>query len=86
MEQSELEDRRGDAGDPGLGIRTKQVHLRCADLPLVGEKGLLRIKKKRGKWIADITMTLPEVPLTDGRGIMGVDLGINESLTITTPI
>ncbi len=59
-----------------LGTHTKQVHIPCADMPLIGEKGLLRIKKKREKWIADITMTLQEAPLTDGMGIMGVDLGI----------
>jgi putative transposase len=68
-----------------LGTHTKQVHLRCADVPLLGEKGLLRIKKKRDKWIADITMTLPETPQTDGTGMMGVDLGINVTQGIKWP-
>jgi transposase len=59
-----------------LGTHTKQVRIRCADVPLFGKKGILRIKKKRHKWIADITMTLPEAPPTDETGVMGVDLGI----------
>ncbi len=59
-----------------LGTHTKQVHLRCAAQPLVGEKGILRIKRKRGKWIADIALTLEEAPPIDGTGVMGVDLGI----------
>jgi putative transposase len=59
-----------------LGTHTKQVRIRCADVPLFGKKGILRIKKKRDKWIADVTMTLPEAPQTDETGVMGVDLGI----------
>ena len=56
--------------------KTQQEHIRCAELPLPGKAGILRVKKKRGKWIADITFTLEAVSATDGRAIMGIDLGI----------
>jgi putative transposase len=59
-----------------LGGKTQQVRIRCADLPLPGKAGTLRLKKKRGKWIADIALTLPEAELTDGQAIMGIDLGV----------
>ena len=35
-----------------------------------------RIKKKRGKWIADITMTIPKPKPVEQDGVMGIDLGI----------
>jgi putative transposase len=37
---------------------------------------LLRIMRKRGKWIAEIAYTPPESEPTPGEAIMGVDLGI----------
>src|SRR5437870_3618934 len=39
-----------------LGGKVKQIEIACADVELVGLPGLLRIKKKRGKWMADVTM------------------------------
>lgn len=59
-----------------LGTKTKQVRIKCAGLPLVGEKGILRITRKRGKWIADITLTLPQVEPVKSELVMGVDTGI----------
>ncbi len=56
--------------------KTQQVRIACARIPLAGKPGILRIKKKRGKWIADIAFSLDEVPTTDGQAIMGIDLGI----------
>jgi len=35
-----------------LNGKTQQIEIRCAEGELEGEPGILRIKKKRGKWIA----------------------------------
>src|SRR6266567_4325636 len=59
-----------------LDGKTQQIHIPCADVVLSGHPGLLRIKKKRGKWIADITMTVPKPKLVEQDGVMGIDLGI----------
>jgi len=56
--------------------KTQQVRIPCAPVVLEGKTGILRIKKKRGKWIADIALTLPETEPTDGQAIMGIDLGV----------
>lgn len=56
--------------------KTQQIEIRCADVELVGLPGLLRIKKKRGKWIADVTMTHAKPEPCEQEGVMGVDLGI----------
>src|SRR5713101_7234821 len=40
-----------------LDGKTQQIHIKCAEVELIGLSGILRVKKKRGKWIADITMT-----------------------------
>jgi putative transposase len=56
--------------------KVQQITVRCAGVPLDGAPGLLRITRKRGKWIADIALTLPEPEPTTGEAIMGVDLGI----------
>jgi len=50
--------------------KTQQEHIRCADMALEGKAGILRIKKKRGKWIADITLTQEDAPVTyvSGKG------------------
>ncbi len=56
--------------------KTQQVRINCADLPLTGKMGTLRIKKKRGKWIADIALTLDDPEPSEDTGMMGVDLGI----------
>ena len=37
--------------------KVQRIEIACAQMELVGMAGLLRIKKKRGKWIADVTMT-----------------------------
>lgn len=53
-----------------------QMAIRCAPVALDGTPGLLRIKRKRGRWIAEIALTLPEPEPATGGAIMGVDLGI----------
>lgn len=54
----------------------RQVHISCDGLMYAGKPGLLRIKKKRGKWRADITFALQEAQPTEETGVMGVDMGI----------
>jgi IS605 OrfB family transposase len=56
----------------------QQISIRCACAPLapVGTQGMLRIKRKRGKWVADVAYTLPEPEPTSAQGIMGIDLGV----------
>ena len=58
----------------------RQIAVRCAACPhtgsATGTPGLLRIKQKRGKWIAEMAFTLPTPELTAAQGIMGVDLGL----------
>jgi putative transposase len=56
--------------------KTQQIRIRCADVALAGLPGILRLKKKRGKWIADITMTIPKPKPVEQGGVMGIDLGI----------
>jgi len=45
-------------------------------LAQAGTPGLLRIKRKRGKWMAEIAFTAPSPEPTIAQGVMGVDLGI----------
>ena len=59
-----------------LDGKTQQIRIPCVPVAVSGKTGILRIKKKRGKWIADITLTLEEAPATDGQAVMGIDLGI----------
>jgi putative transposase len=59
-----------------LDGKTQQVHIHCADLLLRGKAGILRIKKKRDKWIADIALTIEDALPTDGQAVMGIDLGV----------
>jgi len=59
-----------------LDGKTQQIRIPCMPVTLNGKTGILRIKKKRGKWIADIALTLPETEPTDGQAVMGIDLGI----------
>jgi IS605 OrfB family transposase len=56
--------------------KTQQIQIRCAACERIGTPGILRIKKKRGKWIADITLTLKKPETSQEQGVMGVDLGI----------
>lgn len=53
-----------------------QIAIRCSTVEPLGKPGMLRIKRKRGKWVADVAYTLPEPEPTAAQGIMGVDLGI----------
>src|SRR5262249_54643447 len=53
-----------------------QIAIRCSRMESLGKLGVLRIKRKRGKWVADVAYTLPaSEPITD-QDIMGVDLGV----------
>src|SRR5260370_28421360 len=56
--------------------KVHQVFIQCDGVVYTGKPGILRIKKKRGKWIADITLTQDEGLPTDGQATMGIDLGI----------
>lgn len=56
--------------------KTQQERIRCADVALSGKAGILRIKKKRGKWIADIALTIMDAAPSDGQAVMGIDLGV----------
>jgi IS605 OrfB family transposase len=42
----------------------------------LGKPGIVRITRKRGKWVADVAYTLPKPEPTSAQGIMGIDLGI----------
>jgi IS605 OrfB family transposase len=56
--------------------QVQQIAIRCAPVAQEGAPGLLRIKRTRGKWMAEIAFTLFEPEPTTGEGVMGVDLGI----------
>lgn len=62
------------------GDHVRQMAMRCAVRPQESTPGLLRIKRKRGKWMAEIAFTLPTPSPasepTGEQGIMGVDLGV----------
>ena len=58
------------------GGKTRQIEIACAQVALEGLPGILRLKKKRGKWIADVTMTVAKPVPTQEEGVMGIDLGI----------
>ena len=64
----------------GQAQQVQQASIRCAclaqGLAQEGTPGLLRIKRKRGKWIAEIAYTLPPSEPTSEQGVMGVDLGV----------
>lgn len=53
-----------------------QIAIRCGGVKPLGKPGILRITRKRGKWVADIAYTLPAPEPTSETGIMGVDLGV----------
>jgi IS605 OrfB family transposase len=59
-----------------LNGKIQQIDIACAAIELVGVPGLLRLKKKRGKWIADVTMTQEKPEPSQEEGVMGIDLGI----------
>jgi putative transposase len=56
--------------------KTQQVHLSCEGIVYAGIPGILRLKKKRGKWVADLTLTIEKSLPTEEDGVMGVDLGV----------
>ena len=56
--------------------QVRQIAVRCSAVVPLGKPGVLRIKRKRGKWVADVAYTLPEPEPTPAQGIMGVDLGV----------
>lgn len=56
--------------------KTQQVHLSCEGIVYAGVPGILRIKKKRGKWVADVALTMEKPLPTEEDGVMGVDLGV----------
>ena len=58
------------------GDKVQQISIQCALLAREGTPGVLRIKRTRGKWIAEIAYTLPEPEPTPAQGVMGVDLGV----------
>jgi IS605 OrfB family transposase len=58
------------------GSKTRQVKIACCGELPVGEKGILRIKRKDEKWVADATTTLPDTQPTEGQIVMGVDTGM----------
>ncbi len=59
-----------------LDGKTQHREIRCAAVQLVGLPGILRIKKKRDKWMADVTMTIAKPAPVEQDGVMGIDLGI----------
>jgi hypothetical protein len=52
--------------------KVQQIDIACADIELVGVPGLLRLKKKRGKWIADLTMTQQKPEPSQEEGMINV--------------
>jgi IS605 OrfB family transposase len=56
--------------------KVQQLSIQCDGVVYAGKPGILRIKKKRGKWIADLTLTQDEVLQTSGQAVMGIDLGL----------
>lgn len=56
--------------------QVRQVAIPCSGADLLGKPGGLRIKRTRGKWVADVASTLPAPEPTPAQGIMGVDLGV----------
>ncbi len=59
-----------------MGGKTQQTCIPCDGMVYSGKPGMLRIKQKRGKWIADIAFTLPQCTPVASETVMGVDLGI----------
>jgi len=71
----------GDQGDTLLipvcqDRQVTQIAIHCSSALSLGKPGILRIKRKRDKWVADVAYTLPEPEPTTDQGVMGVDLGV----------
>jgi IS605 OrfB family transposase len=61
------------------GGQVGQIAIRCSQrsgVEPLGKPGILRIRRKRGKWVATVAYTLLEPEPTSDQGIMGVDLGM----------
>src|SRR5437879_12905968 len=58
------------------GSKTRQFKMACCGQRPVGEKGILRIKRKDEKWVADATTTLADVEPVQDEIVMGIDTGI----------
>lgn len=65
--------------------KVEQVSIACHGLVYTDKRGTLRIKKKRGKWIADISFTLASPTPVESEHVMGVDLGIKVPAVSYTP-
>jgi IS605 OrfB family transposase len=68
-----------------LNGKIQQIDIACTALELVGVPGLLRLKKKRGKWIADVTMTQENPEPSEAQAVMGIDLGIKVPAVVHIP-
>jgi putative transposase len=53
-----------------------QIAIRCSGIEPLGKPAILRIKRKRGKWVADVSYALPEPEPSPGGRFMGIDLGV----------
>jgi putative transposase len=53
-----------------------QIAVRCVPHTPAGQPGLLRLTRKRHRWIAEIAYALPIPEPTTDEAVMGVDLGI----------
>lgn len=56
--------------------KASQIAGRCAPHNPAGSPGLLRLKRQRQRWIAEIAYTLPTPEPTTAEAVMGVDLGL----------
>jgi transposase len=65
--------------------KVQQIEIACAQMERVGLPGILRMKKKRGKWIAAVTMTAQKPTPSSAQGIMGIDLGIKVPAVVHIP-
>ncbi|SRR6266487_210130 len=64
--------------------KIQPISIACDGLVYAGAPGLLRIKKKRGKWIADVTITIARPEPREQDGMMGVDLGVKVPAVVYT--
>ena len=56
--------------------KVQQITVRCAPVTPRDTPGVLRVKRKRHRWIAEIAYTLPTPEPSTEPGVIGVDLGI----------
>jgi putative transposase len=61
-----------------IAIRSSLASFACLGRVVepLGKPGILRIKRKRGKWMADIAYTLASPEPASGERYMGIDLGV----------